>query len=294
MAIHPVIIEEGRDKHYHRLGDHRIAYLTSGDPAKPPLVMVHGWLSHAGFWRQTMQQLDSHFYCIAVDLLGHGHSDKPLAADYSIPAAAARVLALLDALGIGRFAYMGHSMGGFIGKQLAGSIARDRVTRFVDVAGVTTGRLSRYVRTVILPTVIVGRYLPAVWNLSRVGMRYAWYRQIYSDNVVYFTRHFSEFDSASIQMSIQRGVEVPTHHEARGIMTHDTTPLLDKITAPTLIVFGAQDNTVPVIEGQHALKHIPDARLLIYEHCGHIPMEEQPEQFFTDVRTFLIDEAKDN
>jgi len=56
---------------------------------------------------------------------------------------------------------------------------------------------------------------------------------------------------------------------------------------PTLIIFGKYDNTVPLSEGHYAHTHIPNSQLILYDHCGHEPMIEVPEQFAADVKAFL-------
>ena len=71
-------------KQYMPLDGERIAYIEAGDPTAPPLVMVHGWLSYSGIWRHTFADFQESHYCVALDLLGHGHSDKPRSGDTSI------------------------------------------------------------------------------------------------------------------------------------------------------------------------------------------------------------------
>src|ERR1051326_1279433 len=78
---------------------HQLMYTASGDPSKPLLIMIHGWLSYRGVWRTTVPALQDRFYCVAVDLLGFGDNDKPVEADYSIAAQAQRIVALADELG---------------------------------------------------------------------------------------------------------------------------------------------------------------------------------------------------
>ena len=58
-------------KQYLTIDGHRLAYLTAGDPSAPPLLLIHGWLLHAGLWRQTIDAFRDTHYCVAVDLLGH-------------------------------------------------------------------------------------------------------------------------------------------------------------------------------------------------------------------------------
>lgn len=287
MNIHPVIRKEGADKQYATIDGYQIAYITQGDPSNPPLVMVHGWLYHAGMWRDLMATLSPHFYCIAVDMLGHGHSDKPNSYNYSIDAASQHVLTLMDQLGYKRFIYIGHSMGGMIGLKIAARLAPERIIKLVDVDGVTSGRCSRYVRMIHIPLTWLGWLFPAMFRMQRFAMKFAWYRQILADNTIYYQRGLSEYDSTDIQMALIPGIEVPAKKIGVSLLGTDMTPYLKDITIPTLIIFGERDNTVPVVEGYLAAKHIPNSKLIIYEKCSHFPTVEMREHLHSAVCVFL-------
>src|SRR6185436_21147097 len=130
------------------INSHRITYAMAGDPAAPPIIMLHGWLSYGGVWRQTFEAFQNQFYCIAPDLLGFGDSDKPAQAAYSIAAQAQSILELANALGCARFTLIGHSMGGQISLELASRLAPERVIKLVSVAGVVSGRLQPFIENV--------------------------------------------------------------------------------------------------------------------------------------------------
>jgi pimeloyl-ACP methyl ester carboxylesterase len=93
----------------------------------PPLLLVHGWPETWFAWRLVMPQLARDFEVIAVDQRGIGETDKP-AAGYDTATLATDLVALMDALGHDRFAYVGHDTGFFIGYALA-SDHPDRVER---------------------------------------------------------------------------------------------------------------------------------------------------------------------
>jgi pimeloyl-ACP methyl ester carboxylesterase len=67
-------------------------------------------------------------------------------------------------------------------------------------------------------------------------------------------------------------------------------PIVDNlasITAPTLIIWGQQDQIIPVAHAQVAKERIPNAKLHIFDPCGHIPPRERPEEFNNLVLEFL-------
>ncbi len=67
----------------------------------------------------------------------------------------------------------------------------------------------------------------------------------------------------------------------------DPEPLLKAITAPALILWGAEDKVIPVGQGAQIAAAIPGARLIVYQGVGHVAHEEAAEQSIADVRAFL-------
>lgn len=280
----------GSSRQFVTVDGQRIGYVTAGNPSAPPVMMVHGWLSHARTWRQTLDALQDSCYCVAVDLLGHGFSDKPRDGDYSIPAQAARVLRLADALGLDRFACIGHSMGGMIGLYIASTAAPERITRLVDVSGVANGRLSPYVRRLLTPIYATGAVFPSIWAFSRVAMRWRWYAYIY-DRALYADprRSFQPVESEDRQMALMPGNEVPAYRDLQAIAALDLTDTLARVQAPTLVLFGKYDATVPLENAHLAHSRIPNSRLMLLDECGHVPMTEQTQAYLDAVRAFLAE-----
>jgi len=141
---------------------HQLIYTASGNPAHPPLIMIHGWLSYHGVWHTTVPALQDRFYCIAVDLLGFGNNEKPKDGDYRIMTQAQRIVALADELGFKTFNLIGHSMGGQIATYIAAITAPERVETLVSVDGVVTGRLGPFVENFIVSSSRLGQRFPAL------------------------------------------------------------------------------------------------------------------------------------
>jgi pimeloyl-ACP methyl ester carboxylesterase len=85
-----------------------------GDPSAPPILFVHGWGCSAYVFNRNLPVVsDAGFRAIAVDLKGHGLSDKPVAAkDYEVDSLVEHLREILDALDLRRPALAGHSLGG--------------------------------------------------------------------------------------------------------------------------------------------------------------------------------------
>ncbi len=275
------------EKHYFTIDGQRIAYLTKGDPANPALMMVHGWLSHAGYWWQTFEAFHRTHYCIAIDLLGHAASDKPVEGDYSIPSQARRVLDLADHLGIPKFTLICHSMGGQIALHLALSTP-ERLTKLVVVSGVVTGQLSRTIRWMHTPFFWAGAKFPPVWELTRLAVKrkLRWYTNMF-DRAFFYDPTALPIDTVDRHAAIDPGGEIPFYRELIEIRKVDLTPRLKEITTPTLAIIGQQDGTVPLVNGYLIQKHIPAAKLILFDRCGHSPLSEQPIQTIEALKTFL-------
>lgn len=267
----------------------KIVYRTAGDPKLSPLIMVHGWLSFGGVFESVAAQLCDRYFCIAVDLLGHGDSDKPRNGDYSIAAQAGRIVALLDALKIQRAVYLGHSMGALIGFYIA-LHHPDCITKLIDVSGVVNGKLSRMIHTRYVPILRIGAHIPETWAISRILSRFRWYSDFF-DAPIMHKKHLGmiTFNSPERQMALQRGIEIPMWRDLQAIWACDLSAELGRITIPVRVIFGAQDGTVSVENGHLVKQRVPGSQLAIIDECGHIPFMEQPAQFMEHVQRFLIE-----
>ncbi|MEO0476774.1 MAG: alpha/beta hydrolase [Planctomycetota bacterium] len=93
-------------------------FVTAGDRSNPPLLFIHGLPeSWFGFHHQVAALSDD-YYCIAVDMIGYGQSDKRLTLDLSFPGMAKSLTALLELLGVDSFYLVTHDRGSVVGDNL--------------------------------------------------------------------------------------------------------------------------------------------------------------------------------
>jgi pimeloyl-ACP methyl ester carboxylesterase len=69
---------------------------------------------------------------------------------------------------------------------------------------------------------------------------------------------------------------------------HSNMADLPKIRAPTLIIHGRYDRMVPIEQGLMIMNYIADSRLVVFNHCGHWPPYEHPDEYNTQVSSFLL------
>ena len=129
----------------------RIRVVERGDPTSRPLLLVHGWGCSAFVFRRNMPAVsDAGFRAIAVDLKGHGLSDKPIdSREYTIDALVEHLLEILNALGLERPALAGHSLGGSLIYHFASKHPlRVRCLGLLSPVGLTGVPLMRIYRSV--------------------------------------------------------------------------------------------------------------------------------------------------
>ena len=140
---------------------HRVSYLNAGAPTDPVILLLHGLMSDATTWDRAIEPLAARgFRVLALDLIGHGESDKP-PSGYSLTEFAAQIRAFLDALGIETAVIGGHSLGGAIAIQFA----HDHPDRTAGLILVCSGGLGRQVHPILR-----GATLPGARTLVRLAI----------------------------------------------------------------------------------------------------------------------------
>jgi pimeloyl-ACP methyl ester carboxylesterase len=252
----------------------------------PPLFFIHGL---SGCWQNWLEQLP-HFArdhrVIAVDLPGFGQSEMP-AEEISISGYADAIDALMTELGIDEAQIVGNSMGGFIGAELAIQYPA-RVERLVLVAA-------------------AGLSIESIRTERTKGVRHR------AENVVFFS--LGHIASRSHQVALRprlRGAllmlvaahpaKLPGPLAAQQVLgsgkpgfsdaleamcRYPLRDRLEKISCPTLILWGDKDLLVPVKDASIFEQLIPNSRKIIYKDTGHVSMMERPARFNDDVRAFL-------
>jgi pimeloyl-ACP methyl ester carboxylesterase len=245
----------------------------------PRVVLLHAiGLDHRS-WAGVLPYLDG-YRCVTPDLPGHGESDKPLTADYSLPSMGARMVRLLDELGWDDAIFVGNSIGG--GTSLATTLyAPERVRALV-----------------LVNTVGFRRGLPPVGRLAFAPVA-PW---ISAYTPILFVRLGLDFARCRWGgTSLELGVRCRTyfgHRAGRGaffrMLRQLYGPALDRMSAeysriacPTLVMHGVRDPLIRLRHAEQLAREIPGAKLFPLPGLGHFPQEEEPEQVALPLRRFL-------
>ncbi len=113
----------------------RLHYNIWGDPdsSKPPLVLIHGGQDHSRNWDSVAERLEDRYTIYAPDLRGHGDSGWAIGGMYSIPEFTLDIATLANMIE-GKLTIIGHSLGGAVAAQYAGTVP-DRIEKLVSVEG---------------------------------------------------------------------------------------------------------------------------------------------------------------
>jgi pimeloyl-ACP methyl ester carboxylesterase len=260
----------------------RVHVRDQGRPDDPvPIVLLHGTSASLHTWDGWAGALEGRRRVIRVDLPGFGLTGPAPDDDYRIGAYTKFAEAVLDHFGIGRCVLGGNSFGGWVAWETA--LARpDRVAALVlvDSAGYATRSQSVPVGFRIARIPLLNRVMEV--TLPR-GMVESSVRNVYGDPskvtpaVVdrYYDLTLREGNRAALARRFEQApLDVD---EAR----------IRQVAVPTLILWGGRDRLIPVEYGRRFNRDIPGSQLVIFDHLGHVPQEEDPARTVEVVATFV-------
>ena len=249
----------------------------------PTVFLLHGYGSSTYTWEGVVPRLAKQGYrVIALDMKGFGWSEKPAGADYAPLTLFREVNSVMEALRLKKVTFVGNSLGGMIAVLMAHEHP-ERIERvvLVDAAGYPMGmplivRFSRVPLAAGFMKLFFGRWVIS-WNLSEVmyeGKKRMTETQVES----YFERLRSE---GAINAMIALG---------RAVDFKDIEPYMarnSEIKMPVLIIWGEDDQWIPLKIGLRFHREIPNSTMVILPECGHIPQEEYPDLVAGHIVNFI-------
>ena len=241
--------------------------------AGEPVVFLHGTSGHLEAFVRNLPAHAEHFACHAVGVAVAQHVDG-VDEPYRIPRYVDHVLAYLDAIGAERAHFVGESLGGWVAARLAADHP-DRVSRL----------------TLVAPGGSVAN--PAVMERIKTSTRQA----VTTDDIdltrkrLHLLMHDPAKDVSEELVQVRHAI----YHRPEFVKRLDnllclqelanreedllTAEQMGRITAPTLIVWGAQNPFGDVPEAHRMNELIPGSRLEIFGECGHWPQHEHAAKF---------------
>jgi pimeloyl-ACP methyl ester carboxylesterase len=252
------------------------------------VVWIHGLSGCWQNWLENLPHVARRYRCVALDLPGFGASPMP-PDTISISAYAATVDAVLGELGVERATVVGNSMGGFIGAELAIAFGTwvDRLV-LVSAAGLTIEKQRSDPLLQVLDRADGLLALYGGWLASRSEILVR--RERAKRALVKVVATHPEKLPGPLLAEQLRGSGKPGFVPAlRALTSYPIAHRLERIAAPTLIVWGDSDLLVPVRDAWEFGRLIPGSRVVVYEDTGHVPMLERPAAFNALLDEFLAE-----
>jgi pimeloyl-ACP methyl ester carboxylesterase len=271
---------------YLTIHGHERAFVKVGEG--PALLLLHGLGCDHTTWEPILDILARRYTVIAPDLLGHGLSAKPRA-DYSVGGYANGMRDLLTCLGIDKVTVVGHSFGGGVAMQFAYQFP-ERTERLVLVA---SGGLGPEVTPVIRAITTPG-FHQAMHLLMLPGVRHATTRTMraLSRTGWQLTRDLDEvadiyesFKSRATRHAIRHVVRAVVDWQGQIVTMADRAYLTEEM--PMAVVWGRNDQVIPVAHANNAAKLAPSARIEVIPNAGHFPHKDHPERFAKILHEFV-------
>lgn len=236
------------------------SYQVLGE-GKNTILLLHGWQRSSREWIPTAKNLADKYKIVLLDLPGFGNTPRPKET-YSIFDYATFVEHFLQKLEIKKVTLIGHSFGGRIGIILAYKTTLLEKLILVDAAAVEK-------KSLVVQTKI------AINKLAIAPVK------LFFPN--YVEKLKTRFGSDDYQTAgTMRDIFIKTVNE-------DLTPVLGKISVPTIIIWGEKDSTRPLNEGLFIKDTIKDARLRVVWGAYHSPYLEKPKEFMEILEEVLTE-----
>lgn len=247
---------------------------AGGRPDGSAIVFTGSLGTDLTMWKTQSDRLGERFRTLRYDIRGHGHSDVP-DGPYSIADLGSDLVALLDRVGIERASLCGLSIGGMISMWVAAQHP-ERVERVV----------------LCCTSALLGP--PEGWHQRAATVRAEGVEAI-ADAVLerWFTPGFAAQHPQVIEDMRGRLVATPAEGYAgccEAIAAMDLTGDLGSISAPTLVLSGADDPATPPVHGRRIAELIPGARFEVVSPAAHLATVERPDLTTAMILRFLSDE----
>jgi pimeloyl-ACP methyl ester carboxylesterase len=253
----------------------KLHYLEAGRGA--PVVLLHGLGGDGSRWGPNIEPLAKDFHVFALDQIGFGESDKPLA-NYHTGMLAEFLVGFLKAAGISKASLVGNSMGAGVALYTAVHFP-GMVDRIVLADG---GGYRSAAGAAAAPTPEALRRRQLQNSVTRDETR-EFFRILFHDKSLVTDKMVDE----QLMLRLRAAFTITKMQEAgeRGSLSEQE---VRAVKAPTLVVWGKYDELANPAGAERLEKAIPGARKAIIDNCGHMPQLERADEFNRLVREFLL------
>jgi pimeloyl-ACP methyl ester carboxylesterase len=284
------------------LHESEVEYRTVNTPAGPlrlavvdkgkgrPILLLHGFATSSFTWQAIEPDLAKNHRVIAVDLRGFGASDKPIDDHYSIFDQADAIAAFIEQENLKDLTIVGHSFGGGITLALAmksAEQAHPRIRNIVLIDSIAYKQpIPIFFRLLQIPMLgeVSMTLVPPEVQVAQ-GLRLAYY-----DHDKITARAVAEYANTLYSPASKHAL-IKTVEQIMPDNIDEIAAKYKTIKAPTLVLWCKDDKVVPAIFGRRLRADIIPSELVVFDHCGHMPQEEKPEDTTRAIEAFLARNA---
>ncbi len=261
----------------YNINGQNIHVIEEGTPGRQVALLIHGWSSSWYAMSPLIGLLSQRFRCLAVDLPGYGQSPR-LPERTTIPQYADLLAELIARFSDGPAVLVGHSMGGMTSVTLA---LRHPVLveRMVLLGPTITGRLSSYINAVVSPITLMERFGLGSFIVSFVERGIVGLSDRIMRPASFAERTgITDEDYHRLREDARRPGQGKVRAECYFAMRENNlSGQLAKVEPPALVIWGAEDNTVPLRDAGVIADEWPNAELRILPKAGHWTQFEAPQ-----------------
>ena len=257
-----------------KANDIQINYELSGRDGAPVVMLSHSLASSLVMWNPQLDSLESKFKVLRFDTRGHGDSDAP-EGKYTLELLAADAVALMDALAIDAVHFVGPSMGGMIGQNLA----LDHGNRLKSL-------------TLCDTAAVMPDEAQPIWQQRIAAAREKGLQDQVAETLErWFTPEYLSQNSPRVELIRRQILATPVAGYigcSEAIRDLDNLKRLSEINLPTLIMVGEEDPGTPVAASEAMQERIEGSELVVLPAARHLSNIEQSGAFNEALMGFLL------
>jgi pimeloyl-ACP methyl ester carboxylesterase len=257
-----------------------------------PVILLHGSFASLHTWDAWQQAMSPYYQTISLDFPGHGLTGPDPLKRYSTKDYSELVYALAQKLNLSQYHVAGNSMGGGVALQHAsdypgkvlslnlidsgGAPSADRGTsdsttqKKVNAGGAWIFQVARHP---VFSKLLLSCTPKFLFTLNM--------EQVYGDD----SKITDEVTTRYYELMLREGNRQATLDRLSQPRTSNIQ--FERLTMPTLILWGAEDTWIPLAQGKRLQQALPGANLVILDGVGHVPMEESPTETVAEYLSFL-------
>jgi pimeloyl-ACP methyl ester carboxylesterase len=257
-----------------------------------PVFLLHGSFASLHTWDAWQQAMSPYYQTISLDFPGHGLTGPDSLKRYGVKDYSELVHALAQKLNIEHYHVAGNSMGGAVAMQLASDYPGNvRSLNLIDAAGAPAADRTLTDSTAPKKSNSGGAWIFQVARhpvfsklllsctpkfLFAMNMN-----QVYGDD----SKVTDEVTTRYYELMLREGNRQATLD--RLSQPRNSNIQFERLTMPTLILWGAEDTWIPLAQGKRLQQALPGSNLMILDGVGHVPMEESPTETVSEYLSFL-------